>query len=68
MGITEPPLLSVDSSTPAFLEMGGVVEVDASEQRSTDVLAVQSERGGQIARYRYATWELKVTALRRVRH
>ena len=45
-GITEPPLLSVDSSTPAFLEMGGVVEVDASEQRrrSTDVLNVPFER------------------------
>ena len=40
-GITEPPLLSVDSSTPAFLEMGEWLkssaqrlEIDGRSQRS----------------------------------
>jgi hypothetical protein len=43
-GITEPPLLSVDSSTPAFLEMGEWLKSSAQSWRSTDVLNVPFER------------------------
>ena len=45
-GITEPPLLSVDSSTPAFLEMGEWWKWMhlRRDWRSTDVLNVPFER------------------------